>query len=255
MTPSKSEVKVKSLQKALRILDCFVDKQPLSITEISKNLDMYKSNVYDILSTFTAMGYLTKSEESGKYYLGMKAVRLGRAAGERYSFQNIAASYIEQLAQETGEIVYLTVPLGYQVYYLNTALPKGDFSIHTVANLYNSSEPMHLTSSGKAMLSRMPESFVEEYLSQPLIGTTQYSITELQKLRDELVKVRMQGYAIDDQENALGLRCVGVPIVDRNGDVHGSISVSGPVMHFTMDKIEQYAQLLKKYACEITNNL
>ena len=95
MAPAKSEVKVKSLQKALTILDCFTDKQPLSITEISERLGLYKSNVYDILSTFTAMGYLSKSEESGKYYLGMNAVRLGRAAGERYSFQNIAAARLE----------------------------------------------------------------------------------------------------------------------------------------------------------------
>ena len=255
MASAKSEVKVKSLQKALTILDCFTDKQPLSITEISERLGLYKSNVYDILSTFTAMGYLSKSEESGKYYLGMNAVRLGRAAGERYSFQNIAAARLEQLAESTGEIAYLTVPLGYQVYYLNTAFPKNNISAHTVAMLYNSSEPMHLTSSGKAMLSRMSQSFVDEYLSMPLARATEYSITDPGLIREELARIRMRGYAIDDQENAIGLRCVGVPIVDKSGDVLGAISVSGPIMHFTKDKIESFAKLLLEQACEITNNL
>ena len=65
----------------------------------------------------------------------------------------------------------------------------------------------------------------------------------------------MRGYAIDDQENAIGLRCVGVPIVDKSGDVLGAISVSGPIMHFTKDKIESFAKLLLEQACEITNNL
>lgn len=87
---NKGEIKVKSLHKALMVLDCFAEKQPLSITEISEELGLYKSNVYDILSTLCAMGYLDRSTESSKFYLGKKLVVLGRMASDRYSFKNIA---------------------------------------------------------------------------------------------------------------------------------------------------------------------
>ena len=87
---NKGEIKVKSLHKALMVLDCFAEKQPLSITEISEELGLYKSNVYDILSTLCAMGYLDRSTESSKFYLGKKIVVLGRMASDRYSFKNIA---------------------------------------------------------------------------------------------------------------------------------------------------------------------
>ena len=112
MANNKSEIKVKSLHKALMVLDCFAEKQPLSITEISEKLGLYKSNVYDILSTLCAMGYLDRSTESSKFYLGKKIVVLGRMASDRYSFKNIASPYLHQLANEVGEIAYLTVPIG-----------------------------------------------------------------------------------------------------------------------------------------------
>ena len=123
MANNKSEIKVKSLHKALMVLDCFAEKQPLSITEISEKLGLYKSNVYDILSTLCAMGYLDRSTESSKFYLGKKIVVLGRMASDRYSFKNIASPYLHQLANEAGEIAYLTVPIGYQLYYMDTAAP------------------------------------------------------------------------------------------------------------------------------------
>ena len=103
----------------MRVLECFNEKQPLSITEISEKLGMYKSNVFDILSTLSAMNYVTKNEDSSKYSLGPSLARLGRAAAASNNLQNIAAPIVNGLVSQTGETVYLTIPLGYQVFYLN----------------------------------------------------------------------------------------------------------------------------------------
>lgn len=254
MANSKSEIKVKSLQKALKVLDCFMEKQPLGVTEISEKLGLYKSNVYDILSTLTAMNYLSRSEESGKYYLGINLVRLGRAAADRNSFQNIVAPHLQKLSKEVGEIAYLTIPLGHQVYYLDTAFPT-DSNIHLSSALRNSTDNMNCTSSGKVMLAHMPEEFVEEYLSMPMIPLTEYTITDPGQMREELVKIRLRGYAVDNQENAIGLRCVAVPILGRDGSVLGAMSLSGPSPRFTASRIELFATLLKKHVCEIQGNL
>ena len=83
------EVKVKSLQKALEILNCFINKPRLGVTEISEMLDLNKSNVHNILSTFKSMNYLEKDEESGKYSLGIGVFELCQSAGDRFSIRNI----------------------------------------------------------------------------------------------------------------------------------------------------------------------
>ena len=254
MVNSKGEIKVKSLHKALMVLDCFAEKQPLSITEISEKLGLYKSNVYDILSTLCAMGYLDRSTESSKFYLGKKIVVLGRMASDRYSFKNIASPYLHQLANEVGEIAYLTVPIGYQLYYMDTAVPAGT-SPYVSAVLRNSYDKFNCTASGKAMLSHMPEEFINEYLASPQVAKTEYTIVDPEKMRDELAKIRLCGYAIDDEEYAIGLRCVAVPILDHDGSALGAMSVSGPSARFTEGKIQQFAKKITKYVCEIQNNL
>ena len=254
MASDKGEIKVKSLQKALTILDCFAEKQPLSITEISEKLGLYKSNVYDILTTLNAMGYLDKSTESSKYYLGKKLVTLGRMASDRFSFHNIAAPYLHTVANEVGEIAYLTVPIGFQLYYIDAAIPAGTRP-YVSAVLHNSYDNLNCTSSGKAMLSRMPEEFVEEYLASPLSAKTEYTITDPEKLREELETIRLRGYAIDNEEYAIGLRCVAVPIIDHDGSVLGAMSVSGPSARFGETKIPHFAEKLTRYVREIQDNL
>lgn len=254
MAGEKSEIKVKSLHKALRVLNCFAEKQPLGITEISEKLGLYKSNVFDIVSTLTAMNYLSRNEESGKYYLGKSLVKLGRVAEEHFSFHNVAAPHLTQFSNEIGEITHLTVPIGYQLYYMNSARPSGS-TPYISAVLSNSYDSLNCTGSGKAMLSRMPDEFVEEYLSQPMQRQTEKTIIDPDKMREELIKIRERGYAVDDEEYAIGLRCVAMPIVDGNGEVLGAMSASGPSTRFTETRQQQIAEKLRVHICEIQNNL
>lgn len=246
MTEELGKIKNKSLEKAIRVLNCFIEKQPLGITEISEKLGLYKSNVYDILSTLTALEFAVKDEESNKYYLGIGALRLGRAAAQRYSFQEIAAPHIRQIAKEAGEICYLTIPNGYEVYYLDAAIPN-DSNSFLASSLRNSTDPMNATGSGKAMLAYMPEEFVEDFLSKPMTALTEYTITDPEQMRTELQKIRMQGYSVDNMENSIGLKCVAVPILTRKGQLVGAMSVSGPSLRFTEEKIRHFIGVLQNH--------
>lgn len=244
------KIKNKSLQKAINVLNCFIEKQPLGVTEISEMLDMYKSNVYDILSTLAAMGYVAKNEESGKYYLGIGAVRLGRAAKETNSFQQLAGKHIRQLSRETGETCYLTIPQGFNVYYLDATAPS-ESNTFLAASLRNSTDTMNSTSSGKSMLAFMPEEFIEDYLSAPLPRFTEYTITDPEEMRRELSQIRIRGYAVDNMESSIGVKCVGMPIITEGGEVVGAVSVSGPSPRFTEEKIEKIVESLSKHVREI----
>ena len=146
------EIKVKSVKKALDVLNCFIKKQPLGVTEISEMLGLYKSNVYDILTTLTAMEYLTQVKETGKYELGIGIARLGNAVGDRFGFHKLAGRHIHEIAAEVGETVYLTTLMGTSVLYLDVAVPSNERSPAIVSSVRNNMEPLHCTSCGKAML-------------------------------------------------------------------------------------------------------
>ena len=165
-----AEVKIKSLKKMMDVLNCFIEKQPLGVTEISEKLGLYKSNVHNILSTMVSMDYLEQDKISGKYYLGIGVVRLSRAVGNRFSFHNAALYHMQAISHEAGEIVYLSVPMKRMIYYLDAILPERvyylNYSGRFVSNYRDSTEMMHCTASGKAMLATMCKADQEEYLEQ-----------------------------------------------------------------------------------------
>lgn len=243
-------VKNKSLGKALAVLNCFIERQPLGVTEISEYLGLYKSNVHDIISTFVAMGYLQQDPQSGKYLLGINAVRLGRSAGSGNSFYRIASGHLREIAEIVHQTCYLTSPHGYSVCYIDVVNPNNRSAfIPVIAN--TCPDTMNSTGSGKCMLAHMSEEFIESYFEYGMPKLTEYTITDPDKMREELERIRLRGYAIDNMENTIGVRCVAVPLISSSGSVLGAMSVSGPVVQMSDDRIEKYAGILLRHAAEI----
>ena len=245
----ESEIKIKSIKKTIDVLNCFTKKQPLGVTEISEMLGTYKSGVHRILSSLAALDYLEQDKSSGKYYLGAGALKLSRAVGERFNFHNIVNKYAKLLADETGEIVRISLPMGNEVFYLDTICPTGGH--FSVGNMVAAYDPMHCTSCGKAMMAYMPDSFVEEYFAEPVKACTEHTITDLETMRRELADIRLKGYAVDSNEATSNVTCVGVPILTNSGTVLGAMSISGISQAFDQDRIETLAVKLKKYSALI----
>ena len=159
---NEKEIKVKSLQKALDILNCFTKKSSWGVTELSEYLDLNKSNVHSILSTFAAMEYLRQDEETGKYRLGMAIYTLCHALGDELIVGNIALPYMQELSNWSGERVYLGVPHEDEVIYVNSTYPEEAFSL--MRTIMGERARMYCTGLGKAMMAYLPEKEVEEYL-------------------------------------------------------------------------------------------
>ena len=242
-------VKVKSLKKALDVLSCFTEKQPMGVSEISEKLGLNKSNVYDILQTFVELDYLDQDHETGKYYLGLGILKFSRAVGNKYNFHNIALEYMKVLSDEVEETIYLTVPMQRRIYYLEVIRPSQ--GRYLTGAMRAATDYMHVTSCGKAMMAYMPEGFLEKYFQKPVVAYTKNSITDIDALREELRRIRMRGYAIDNMENSEDMRCVGVPIKTRNGTVVGALSISGSPEKLTPERIDFLAKKMKEYAFHI----
>lgn len=249
----ETEVKVKSLQKALEILGCFVEKQPLGTTEISEKLGLYKSNVHNILMTFTAMGYLEQDTETGKFRLGTVIFALSRALRENLDISRIALPFMQKVADEAGELVYLTIPSGDEIVYLEVVYPQSQ----KLSGRFVTGEraKMYCTSAGKAIMAQMSDEEIKEILKNPAEAYTEHTITDKEKMWEEIYRTRERGYGIDNMELMFGIKCVGVALVNHRGQAEAGISISGPSLRMSDEKIPVFVEILQKYKKEIQKRL
>ena len=171
---------------------------------------------------------------------------LSRAFREGLDITRVAVPFMREIANEAGELVYLTVPREDSVVYLEGISPDNQRMVSK--SVAGECGKMYCTSVGKAMLANMPKEEVERYLSGELEAFTENTITDKNKLLEEIEKTRIRGYGIDDMEITFGIKCVGVALLNHDGNVEGGLSISD-------EKIELYANILKKYAEKIQKML
>ena len=246
-------MKVKSLQKALEILNCFIVKPKLGVTEISEMLGLNKSNVHNILSTFKEINYLEQDEETGKYQLGVGIFALCQSVGDRFNVRKIVMPFMQEIADQTGEMVYLAVPHEDEVIYLDAMYPVESFNLMRV--ILCERAQMYCTGIGKAVLAFLPEMVRDAYINKELTAYTEHTITDRDELMEELRRTRERGYSVDNMEHEFGVKCVGMPIFNRKGAVEAAISVSGPSLRFSEERIEEIAGILKTYVEKIQERM
>lgn len=247
---SDAEIKIKSLAKALRVLECFISEPELGVTEISTHLGLNKSNVCDILTTFQALGYVEQRQNTGKYRLGSRILELSHALAASLGFRRTVYPHMKQLAEKVGETVYLGIPNGFDVVYLDAAYPGHEYMTRS---MLGDRAPMYCTGLGKAILSRLDTRNWDHLLSEPLVAYTASTIVDPEELREELRRTRQRGYAVDNMEHEHGIRCVGVPIVNAIGEPVAGMSISCPSLRLDDDKVVAYAKLLQALAQRIGN--
>lgn len=239
-------LKIKSLGKAMSILELFIEDPVLGVNEIAARMDLNKSNVSDILSTFAEMGYAEKDEMTGKYRLGLKMLRYAYPIVQRMDIHRLLYPHMLLLAEHLGEMVYLAIPYGKEALYLQNALPITKSGGYLVRAVLGEKAPLYCTGIGKAMLSRMPEEEWAERLPEVYTRFTENTLMSDEDVFRVLRQDRERGYSLDDTEHESGMRCVGVPILDARGNVIAGLSVSGPVSRMTMERCEEIAAQLKQ---------
>jgi len=232
------EVYIRSVGRAIKILEAFNNKSKLGITEISKMLQIPKSTTHDIVTTLEKEGILEKDSESSKYYLGIKLFELGDRARENFELRKVAIPYLKELNEMFDETVHLTVPENGEVLYIECFESTKRLRTYSVIGIR---APMYCTAVGKAILAFLPDKEINKIIGKGLKRFTNNTITDNKKLLDELKKIRKTGYAVDNMEHEEGVRCVGAPIKENSGYPIASISISGPSQRITDEMIPQLA--------------
>lgn len=240
---AEDQIKTKTLYKALQVLDCFNATTPeLGITEISERLGLYKSNVHNIMDTFVKAGYIKKNPDNGKYRLTLKVLQLGHVVSSNISFRKTVQPHMQELADATGETVFLAIPgEDAEVVYLDSSSPRNMMTVKSVMGI---KAPLYCTGIGKAMLAYLPRDVVDAVFARGLASFTDNTVTDRDALLQELETTRRRGYAIDNMEHQYGIKCVGMPIRNRKGEVVAGLSISGPSLRFDEQRIDEHVHRL-----------
>lgn len=237
-TDAGSVYDVAVLQKALDLLELITDSGDLGLAELSSRSGASKASSFRILSTLHRRGYVSKDPVTRRYTPGPRLIALSFANVSKLQLVPRARPVIEQLRDEFGETVNLGILADHDVLYLDIA--ESARSLRMSSEI-GARDRLHSTSLGKAILATLPQDearvLLQAYERRP---ATRRTITDLEALMAELRVTRDRGYSIDDEENEIGARCVGVAVTDVAGRPQAAISVSGPaarVLDATIDAI------------------
>ena len=234
---------VKSVVKAIHILSCFTpDQTELSLADISHKLQLPKSTTLNLLRTLEAYGYVVKTYPAMNYRLGYSVMQLNYYAQMAMPVVRMSLPFLEDLQLKTGKTIYLTTHIDGKVLYLEVAHQNRRIFSYSITG---KTLHMHCTGCGKAMLAYLPEEEQRKVLAtHGLPAFTPNTITNEEQLFQELSEIRKRGYATDQEEETLGVRCVAVPIRNAQGYPTAALSISSAILSFQEDLILDYANLL-----------
>jgi DNA-binding IclR family transcriptional regulator len=231
----------------MKVLELLSDNEFLTVAQVARLMNINRASSHRFLSTLKEMGYADKDDGS-RYYLTPKVIELGMKVLDRFEIRKIARPFLQELSAKFNE----TINLGYFNDGAVLTIDKIDSTeILRMDAGIGGGEPAYCTSLGKAILAFLPERQLEEYLqATELLPFTANTVISKDKLKEELMQIKENGYAIDDEELSVGLRCVGAPLFDYNGQARYAISLSGPSIRMGSTKIEEMRRELKKI-CQI----
>lgn len=245
---------VKSVSRALDIIMILsLKKGGLGVTEIANQIDINKSSVYRILSTLVQYGYVEQDEETGRYKLGYKFLEISSRLLDSIDLRGEARPFLQELETETNEAIHLVVYDQAEVVYIEKLEGNETLRMHSKVG---KRAPMHCTSVGKAILANLPIETVLTIIEQKGMPVhTAHTITTKADLLHELQMVREKGYALDLEENENGITCIAAPIFNHTGKVMAAVSISGPTLRMTDDRLDQLKSRMIQTGLKISNRL
>jgi IclR family transcriptional regulator, KDG regulon repressor len=250
----RSPYRVQVLDRALAALDVLANRSTeCSLVELCTALRLHKSTVHRLLMVLEQHRLVDKNLETGRYRLGLKLFELGSKAIAALDLRDLARPYMIRLQRETQETVNLGILDQGDVLYIAKVDSRRTLRMAArVGHRY----PAYCTSLGKAMLAGLVEHEVDAIARQcGLKAKTPTTLTTLEALKADLSRTRKRGYAIDNEENEEGARCVGAAIWDHRSRPQAAISVSAPAVRMDGTKLEAAAERVMRAASDISREL
>ncbi|MFN7572619.1 MAG: IclR family transcriptional regulator [Betaproteobacteria bacterium] len=233
----REKTSIQVIDRMMKLLDALsAHSDPVSLKELSQATALHPSTAHRILNDMVVGRFVDRGEVPGSYRLGMRLLELGNLVKARLSVREAALEPMRELHRRTGQTVNLSVRQGDEIVYIERAYSER--SGMQVVRAIGGRAPLHLTSSGKLFLAADEPKLVRTYATRTgLAGHTRNSLTDLAKLERELSLVRARGYARDNEELELGVRCIAAAVRDDSGSIVAGLSVSAPAERLQDDWI------------------
>jgi IclR family KDG regulon transcriptional repressor len=252
MAPSRSlkpNNLVQTIERTSLILDILGQSpQGISIRDLSEKIRLPKGTTHRLISSLAYFGYARQDSKTRNYSLGLKLVELGNLLLNQLDLRKEAEPSLRDLAERTKETVHMVFLDRGEIVYIDKVELDHNPSGLRMASRVGLRNPAHSSAVGKVLLSHLPEEELNLLIKEKgLPKRTENTITDLIQLKDHLKAVRTQGYAVDDEENERGIRCVAAPVYNETGRAVAAISISGPAFRITKKVIQE---ILKKEVME-----
>lgn len=239
---------IQSLARGLQILEYLANAPDgLGITELAAELKVDKGTASRLAQTLAQYGYVEKDTDSRRYQLGPQVVNLSRIVITRMPLREAAKPFLKRLVAETGECAHIAVLSRGMALYIDQVESPATLRVNAeVGHL----APLHCTALGKALMA-----FSGCELPEKMETRTARTITDPEVLKLHLEQIRRQGYAVDDEEYDMGVRCVAAPVFDFRDKMVGAIGISGPAARVTPEKLCELSRVVVGIARELSDRL
>jgi len=250
LTQKKETYQVQAVDRALSILSCFsLTKPELSLVELTEMTGLPKPTVFRLLSSLEAARFVHPTEDNQRYKVGIRLFELGEIYQANFAIQHVVLPYMQEITEKFDIVCNLGILDEGQVVYVAATDQGGPFR-HVPIIGYR--HYIHCSALGKSLVLELPEAEILEILQKRgMPALSPFTLTTPDDFLANLEQARQNGYTVDDQEGAVGIFCLAVPIRTRSGEIAAALSVSGPTPVFT----ETYKESLLRSLSDMQSNV
>ena len=241
-----------AVDRALDVIELMaVSERDLSLSEVMKKVNIPRQSLIRILNTLCDRGILNRAEQRGFYRLGMKLLYIGNRLQDKITLRSVAWPFMQELAEKTHKTIELSTLDRDQLILIEQI--EGSEGVRLYSRVGSVYPYFHAVAVGKIYLAHMEPDKRENVLDRiGLPAVTDHTITKMNKLEKDLLKVKEDGYAFEDQELRKGVRRVVAPIYDYHEEVVGCVGIAATVLSFELEDREYLGQMVKDMANRIS---
>lgn len=255
MSSSYPQNSVPAVHRAIDVIEYISSAQrEVSLSELMENLDIPRQSLFRILNTLCDRGFLDKSSQRGLYRIGLKFLYLGQGLPGKFELRKAAWDAMKALSQKTKKTIELS-SLDRDQLILLEQIPGTEDVTH-YARAGSVIPYLHTVSVGKVYLAQMDAAKRQRVLSKiGLPAMTRYTITDMDRLEEEIRITQERGYGFEDQELREGVRRVAAPVFNAGGKLEGCIGLSAPIFSFSLDDADRYGRMVREAADKASREL
>ena len=241
-------------EKLFQVIELLAENGSMGIMELSASLGFHKSTTHRLVTSLQYMGYIRQDEESLKYALSLKFLEIGSKILEQTNMASLIHPSLKRLSEQTGETVHLVRREGTEAVYIDKV--ESNVSSIRMVSRVGSRIPLYCSGVGKALLAELPDEKIQSiWEASEVKSLTPYTIVTLEALMERIGEVRRLGYAVDNEENEEGVRCIAVSISDYHREPVYALSISAPIGRMTDERIGELRESVLAFKTELAKAL